>query len=202
MRLGLYTALTGLVIGLGVSFAADETFKPDEEGFIRNWLVLAPVPFGADDAAGALDKQQAAEEAKLQPKEKDKTKVGDKELTWKAHKCDDFLLNINGVLGEQTEDVVAYAVTYVVTDAEIKDLKMKIGSDDQCKVYLNGKEVIKNPDARPTEKDQNTADVTLVKGLNVIVFKIVNEKVDFSGCLRFVDKDDKAVTGYKVALKP
>jgi hypothetical protein len=80
---------------------------------------------------------------------------------------------------------------------------MKTGSDDQAKVYVNGKEVFKNEEARPTEKDQDsTPNLALKKGVNVIVFKVVNEKMDWSGCLRFTDKDGKPVTDFKVSLKP
>ncbi|HEV2945785.1 MAG TPA: hypothetical protein VGX70_00320 [Gemmataceae bacterium] len=194
----------GFIVLLVAAGRADDAFKPDDEGFIRNWLVLAPLPFGgAQDGAEALGKQQVPDEAKLQPKEGDKVKVGDTELAWKAHKADSHLLDFNALLGKETEDSVAYAVCYLVTDKEMKDLTMKTGSDDQCKVYINGKEVFKNEEARPTEKDQDsTGNLTLKQGVNVIVFKVVNEKVDWSGCLRFTDKDGKPVTDLKVSLKP
>jgi hypothetical protein len=189
---------------LGADFRADAAAKPDEEGFIRDWLILAPLPFGgADDGAAALDKQQIDGEAKLQPKEGDKVKVGDKEYTWKKHQATDAVLDINGFLGAVTEDRVAYAVCYLTADEELKGLQMKTGSDDQAKIYLNGKEIFKNVEARPLQKDEDaTEGVTLTKGVNVVVFKIVNEKEDWSGCLRFLDKDGKPVTKLKVTLKP
>jgi hypothetical protein len=195
----------GIVILLVAAVRAEDTsFKPDEEGFIRNWLVLAPLPFGeAQNGTEALGKQQAPDEAKLQPKEGDKVKSGDKELAWKAHKSDNHLLDFNGFLGNVTEDSVGYGVCYLIADDEMKDLTMKTGSDDQAKIYLNGKEVFKNEEARPADKDQDsTANITLKKGTNVVVFKVVNEKMDWSGCLRFVDKDGKPITNLKVSLKP
>ena len=80
-------ALLGLlVIPTIVSRAAD--YKPDDEGFIRNWLMFAPIKLegsGADE----IDKQQLKDEGKLQPKEGDKAKAGDAELTWKAIKAAD-----------------------------------------------------------------------------------------------------------------
>ena len=184
---------------------ADEAAKPDEEGFIRNWLVLAPLPFGegAENGTAALGKQQVADEANLKPKEGDKVKSGDKEIAWKAHKADSHLVDFNAALGNKTEDSVGYAVCYIVADQEMPGLTLKTGSDDQAKVYLNGKEIFKNEEARATEKDQDSnPNVTLQKGVNVIVFKVVNEKEDWSGCLRFVDKDDKPVTNVKVLLAP
>lgn len=197
-------AWSGIVLLVAGVARADEAFKPDEEGFIRNWLVLAPLPFGqAENGSDALGKQQLPDEAKLQPKEGDKVKSGDKEIAWKLYKSDSHLLDFNAFLGQQTEDSVAYAVCYLVANQDITDLTMKTGSDDQAKVYLNGKEVFKNEEARPTEKDQDsTPNLTFQKGVNVVVFKVVNEKVDWSGCLRFTDKDGKPVTDLKVSLKP
>src|SRR5262245_60443494 len=195
---------TSIIVLVVAAARAEDASKPDAEGFIRNWLVLAPLPFGgAQEGAEALGKQQIPDEAKLQPKEGDKVKSGDTELTWKAHKADSHLVDFNAILGKETEDSVGYAVCYLVADSEMKDLTMKTGSDDQCKVYINGKEVFKNEEARPAEKDQDsTAGLTLKKGTNVIVFKVVNEKVDWSGCLRFTDKDGKPITDLKVTLKP
>ena len=42
-------ATVGIVVLLVAAVRADDTSnKPDEEGFIRNWLVLAPLPFGRE----------------------------------------------------------------------------------------------------------------------------------------------------------
>src|SRR5260370_36120676 len=74
----------GIMVLIGAAANPDEGFKPDEEGFIRNWLVLAPLPFGeAQSGAEALGKQQIPDEAKLHPKDGDKVKSGDTELSWK-----------------------------------------------------------------------------------------------------------------------
>jgi hypothetical protein len=197
-------AWSGIVLLVMGVARADDAAKPDEEGFIRNWLILAPLPFGeAQNGSDALGKQQLPDEAKLQPKEGDKVKSADKVLAWKSYKSESHLLDFNAFLGQQTEDSVGYGVCYLVADRDIGDLTMKTGSDDQAKVYLNGKEVFKNEEARPTEKDQDsTPNLALKKGVNVIVFKVVNEKMDWSGCLRFTDKDGKPVTDFKVSLKP
>jgi hypothetical protein len=44
--------------------------------------------------------------------------------------------------------------------------------------------------------------VTLQKGQNVLVFKVVNEKVDWSGCARFTDKDGQVIKGLKITTAP
>jgi hypothetical protein len=186
--------LAVVLMGTSATFA-DEKAGTDGEGFIQQWLVLAPIPLkDGEDGATGLGREAIADEAKLKPKAGDKIKAGDKELAWKAYAAKDHLLDFNGYLGAQTEDAIGYAVTYV-TVGEDMTVKMKTGSDDQCKVWLNGKEVLKVTDARPTEKDQDTTEVSLKKGVNVLVAKVVNEKIDWSFCVRFVDKDDKPVAG-------
>jgi hypothetical protein len=175
--------------------AADEKSGVSEDGFIQRWLVLAPIPLAENQSgADALDKEQLKDEAKLKPKAGAKVKVGDKELSWKEHVCKEHLLDFNGLLGGQIEDSVAYAATFVVAPEELKGVKMKTGSDDQVKVYLNGKEVFKHAEARAADKDQDSTEVTLKKGVNVVVVKVVNEKIDWSFCVRFTDKDDKPLT--------
>src|SRR5262245_2340480 len=98
--------------------AADEKGEKsgvNEEGFVQQWLVLAPIPLEENQSgAEGLDKEQVKEEAKLKPKAGDKVKAGNKELAWKEHTCKEHLLDFNALLGNQTEDSVAYAVTFIV----------------------------------------------------------------------------------------
>ena len=196
------SCVLGLVFLLPLVAAADDKAGVNDEGFVQRWLVLAPIPL-ADGQSGAdgLEKQQLTDEAKLKPKADDKVKVGGKELTWKEHTCKEHLLDLNDLLGNTTEDSVAYAVSYIVAPEEMKGVKMKTGSDDQAKVYLNGKEVFKFTDPRAADKDQDTTEVTLQKGVNVLVAKVVNEKMDWSFCVRFTDKDDKPLTKLKAGTK-
>jgi hypothetical protein len=191
------------------NFKATTSAKPGEgqsmmndEGFITAWLVLAPIPLDAGQSGGdALGKEQLKDEAKLQPKAGDKTQAG-RELAWKEYKTKDYLIDFNDFLGRQTEDCVGYAVCYLHADKAMPNLKLKIGSDDQAKVYLNGKEVIKVEQARALEKDQDTADVALEKGVNVLVFKVINEKIDWSGCARFTDANGNPVKDLKITTAP
>jgi hypothetical protein len=164
-----------------------------------------PGPYPAQErpsGADGLGEEQIKDEAKLEPKDGDKVKVGDKELTWKKHTTPEHLVDFNAILGSQTEDSVAYAVCYVVAAEEMKNVKMKTGSDDQLKVYLNGKKAFEFTEPRGADKDQDTTDVTLKKGVNALVCKVVNEKGGWELCVRFVDKDDKPVKGLTILLEP
>jgi hypothetical protein len=202
-RVTIVLAAVALLVPVGRAFPGGGGSGVNDEGFITTWLLLAPIPLEENQSgADALGKQQLKDEAKLQPKAGDKVKVAGKDLVWKAYKAKEHYFDFNDFLGGQTEDSVGYAVCYVHAPGEMKGVKLKIGSDDQALVYLNGKEVIKHAEARALEKDQNTAEVTLNKGVNVLVFKVVNEKIDWSGCARFTDKDDNVIKGLKVTAAP
>ena len=204
MRHALSPVLSSCVLfaALLAPLARGADGKPDDEGFIRDWLMLAPFSL-TDAAADELDKKQIADEGAIKPKEGDKQKVGDKEQTWTAVKASDYYLDLNKTLKTDNSDVVGYLVTYVVTDKELPDLTLLMGSNDQAKIYVNGKEVVKFDATRTIDKDSDKAErVTLKKGVNVIVFKILNEQNDWQAALRFKDKDDKPVTGFVVKTAP
>jgi hypothetical protein len=195
----LVVLVAGPVFALG---HADDAKSLDDEGFVKEWLLLAPIPLAGEEASAAVDKQQVKEEATLEPKEGDKVDVGGAGLVWKKYRAKEHFFDFNDFLGKETEQSVGYAVTYIVSDAEINDAVLKIGSDDQSKIYLNGKEIGKVTEARGLEKDQNSYDgLTLKKGTNTLVFKVINEGVDWSGCARFTDKDGKPLKGLKAQLK-
>jgi hypothetical protein len=174
------------------------------EGFILNWVILAPIPLEPNQSgAAALQVEQVKDEAKLKPKGADKiTTAKGKEMTWVDYKAKDFFFDFNDFLGAQTEDSVGYAVCYVHADKKLSGIKLRTGSDDQAKVYLNGKAVLVQDNPRSLEKDQDTTDVTLEQGQNVLVFKVVNEKIDWSGCARFTDKDGNPIKGLRVTTAP
>jgi len=181
--------------------AAPAQDAPDAEGFIRNWLVLAPIPVEEGSAATELDKDFIKDEANIKPKAGDKVKVDGKELAWASHKTADFFIDFLASFGkERGEDVAGYAVAYVIADAEMK-VKLSVGSNDQCKAYVNGKQVLKFAETRTLEKDSDTGETTLNKGQNVLVFKVLNEKNNWQGCARFM-KDGAPVKTLKISLAP
>ena len=178
--------------------------RPDPEGFIRDWLVLAPLPIAETSGADALDKKQFAEEATPAAKEGAVQKLAGKELAWAKVASATFYVDFKELHPSQSEQVVAWAVAYVVCPAEKFELSLKMNSNDQGQVYLNGKELVKFTDARTLEKEaENTATgVTLKKGVNVVVLKVVNEENNWQGSVRFLDATGQPVTDLKIETKP
>ena len=175
----------------------------DTEGYICTWLVLAPLPLKqGQEGAGALDEEPVKGEANLKPEAGDKLDVDGKDLTWKECPAKDQVLDFNSLLGKRTENSVGYAVAHITADADVADLTLKLGSDDQVKVYLNGKPIHCNDEGRPFEKDEDSVlGLSLRRGLNVLVVKLINEEEDWAVSARFVDKDGKPVAGLKATTK-
>ena len=180
---------------------APETFSPDADGFIRNWLILAPIAVQEDSGATEIEKDFLGGEATIRPKADDKVTVDGKQLTWKAHQTSDFFIDFLQAFGkERGEDVAAYAVAYVIAD-DAMTATLSVGSNDQFKAWMNGKPILKFAETRTLEKDTDKGEVTLAKGHNVLVFKVINEKNNWQGCARFL-KDGAGVKNIKISLTP
>ena len=175
-----------------------------DEGAIKRWLILAPIPLGPlQSGAEGLDVEQIGGEARLRPADGETRAIAGGRLKWKEVVMDDYVIDFNAILGHETTQSVAYALCYIRSEAPQGDLRMTVGSDDEAKVYLNGNQIYKCVSARPFLADQDwMSHVALNAGLNVLVFKVVNEKFDWRGSIRFSDAHAAPVKGIKVTLDP
>jgi WD40 repeat protein/tRNA A-37 threonylcarbamoyl transferase component Bud32 len=171
-------------------------------GFIQDWLVMAPLPLEASQWAEELEREQLQREARLQPRAGDRVWVGGREYTWQEHREKVPILDFNRLAGKLCSQAVAYAVCYVISEAERKDLLLQVGHDDQAKVYLNGQEIYKHSLPNALNRLDPIGPVTLRKGTNVLVLKVVNQGSDWLGCARFVDPEDNPAEGLRVSLTP
>jgi hypothetical protein len=58
-----------------------QTYSPDADGFIRNWLVLAPIAVQEDSGASEIEKDFLGGEATIKPKPDQKVNVDGKILS-------------------------------------------------------------------------------------------------------------------------
>jgi hypothetical protein len=196
MNAGVFAAILGATL-----LAAPQTFTPDSEGFIRNWLVLAPIPVQEDSGATEIEKDFLGGEATIKPKPGDKVNVEGKILTWTPHQTTDYFIDFLKAFGaERGEDVAGYAVAYIVADSDMK-VRLSVGSNDQCKAWVNGKQIVKFTETRTLDTDTDSGDVLLTKGQNVLVFKVINEKNNWQGAARFL-LNGAPVTGLKISSAP
>ena len=179
--------------------------RAGDEGAIKRWLILAPITLATNQTgAQGLDLEQVEGEGRLRPKAGETRPIGNGELKWQEIAQEDYLIDFNAILGRVTELSVAYAVCYIRSEAERRGLRMLVRSDDEAKVYLNGKQVYRSPGGRGwAAADQDTVpDIALEAGLNVLVFKVVNETGAWQGSIQFTDAQGDPVKGLKVTLHP
>jgi WD40 repeat protein/serine/threonine protein kinase len=174
-----------------------------DPGSITEWLVLAPIAFEGTNGANALAQQQIPDEANLRPWAGARSRVGGREGIWREFHLDEYGLDFNELSQSNGEWSVAYAVCYLVSETDQTGLTMKIGSDDQSKVYLNGKEIYRCEQVRGFVPDEDeVTGVSLRAGSNTLVFKVVNERFGWGGSIRFTDAAGHPVKGIRVTLTP
>jgi WD40 repeat protein/serine/threonine protein kinase len=171
---------------------------------IKHWLVLAPIALATGQSgAEGLDIKQIEGEGQLRPKAGEPRSTGAGELKWREVALKDDVIDFNALLGQQTPQSVAYAVCYIQSKAEQRGLQMLVGSDDQAKIYLNGKEVYRSLAPRSFFAEQDEVpDIALHAGMNVLVFKVVNETLDWKGAIRLTDAQGNPVKAIRVMLDP
>ena len=120
----------------------------------------------------------------------------DGQISWQ--KSTDETLNGFIDLGQDVNWRVAYAFV-TVTSPDEREAQIRFDSDDQGKVFLNGKEVFTNTGAHSVRLDRYTIPVTLKSGENSILVKVCNEEVKWEFYLRITDLDGKPFTDLKVS---
>ena len=157
-----------------------------------SWLILAPFDntkgVGYDTAYIAEDATQIDTTAKYDGV--------DGQISWQ--KSNDATLDGYVDLGENVNWRVAYAFA-TVTSPDEREAQIRFDSDDQGKVFLNGKEVFTNTNAYSARIDRYTIPVTLKSGENSILVKVCNEEVMWRFILRMTDPDGKPFTDLKIS---
>jgi hypothetical protein len=175
---------------------------PRAQGFIQSWLLLLPFRFTPQGGAQVLDRQQLPDEAHLRPRLGERVRVGGRELMWREHRSPGAILDFNAVLGRRTQWGVAYAVCYLESDRARNDLWLRVSSDDQAKVYVNGQQIYEFRMSRSLTVLDKPVPVALRRGTNVLVFKVVNEIMTWEGCVQLVDKAGRPADGIRIKLTP
>jgi hypothetical protein len=202
----LFCSTMGLLALLGLSISnasAADTASLDPAGYIRDWVMLAPITLPEGASTGdLLLREQVKNEAALKPKEGDTIKINNKELVWKNVTTATSFFDFNAILKSVNDQSAGYMVTYLECDQDIPEVTMAVGSNDQARIYFNGVDIYAFTDARTLELDGDKGRVTLKKGVNVIVFKVLNQQNSWQGAMRLTDKSGAPLKGVKIKLAP
>ena len=195
--------IVGLSCLLLTNVGAADALQPDSDGYIRHWLMLAPIalPEG-EGGAEAIFRQQIRDESSLRPKAGDKVTIGGKELTWQNITATTNYFDFTAVVKAPGDREAGYAVTYIECETEKPDVIIAVASNDEGRIYFNGVDIYVWSEPRTLTLDADKGRVTLKKGINVIVFKIINEQGNWQGSMRFFDKSGAPLKDLKIKLSP
>ena len=193
--------------------ATKENKTPDSEGFIQRWLLLEPIykpnrgntVFTDSYIRKAFDTLYFSNQFTILPKDGEKVKVADKELTWHALDSKNFnvkLFRFAYGLNKQEYGVLFWAVTIVTCPQEMKNVRMAVGSNSASMWWLNGEEaVILSGDRRMVMDDCVSPRLTLKKGKNIIRGAVINGPGMSDFCIRFLDDNGAPIKNISISCE-
>ncbi|HET6406848.1 MAG TPA: hypothetical protein VFG14_03120 [Chthoniobacteraceae bacterium] len=196
-------SLASIALSFFTTASANDSFTLDSQGYIRHWLMLAPIPLPDEEPGSeAIYKQQVRGEAALRPRAGDTVKVGVNELRWQNIIATTNFFDFNAVLKTVNDRAAGYMVTYVECERDRPDVIMAVASNDEGRIYFNGADIYLFNEPRPLMLDADKGKVTLKKGINVIIFKVINEQNAWQGAIRLLEKEGTPLKDIKVKLSP
>ena len=186
---------------------------PDADGFIQRWLLLEPITkpnrsntvFTDSYIRKAFDTLYFPNQFTILPKNGEKVKVGQQELTWHALDSRNFnvkLFRFAYGLNKPIYGVLFWAVTVVNSQQEMKNIRMAVGSNSASMWWLNGKEAaILSGDRRMVMDDVVSTRLTLNKGKNIIRGAVINGPGMSDFCVRFLDEKGQPVKDITISYE-
>ena len=186
---------------------------PDADGFIQRWLLLEPITkpnrsntvFTDSYIRKAFDTLYFPNQFTILPKNGEKVKVGQQELTWHALDSRNFnvkLFRFAYGLNKPIYGVLFWAVTVVNSQQEMKNIRMAVGSNSASMWWLNGKEAaILSGDRRMVMDDVVSTRLTLNKGKNIIRGAVINGPGMSDFCVRFFDEIGQPVKDITISYE-
>lgn len=193
--------------------ATTQVMTPDEQGFIRRWLLLEPIDkpnrsntvFTDSYIREAFATEYYPKQFTALPAAGDKVKVGKQKLTWHALESNLFnvkLFRFASNLNKQIYGVLFWAVTVIECQEDIPNVRMSVGSNSASMWWLNGEEaVILSGDRRMVKDDCLSKRLTLKKGKNIIRGAVINGPGMSDFCLRFLHENGNPVKNITVSYK-
>jgi hypothetical protein len=167
-------------------------------GLVTSWLMI-----------GSFDNTANKGHDFIYPPEKEfnleasYTGINDEPVKWQEHHNPEYLGMIDLLtIFKHIGFVSAYASVWVESPAA-KEVQFRVGSNDQIKIWLNGKVIWNwdNPSGRLVVLDNDIIPVTLPAGKSRILLKISNMGGNWGFCFRISDDAGKRIPDLKYSIK-
>lgn len=186
---------------------------PDQDGFLRRWLLLEPIRkpnrsntvFTDSYIRAAFQAEYFPDQFSVIPRDGEKVTVAGQELTW--HALDSSAYNVKlfrfaDGLNKPTYGVLFWAVTSVDSPQEMQNVRLAVGSNSASMWWLNGQEaVILSGDRRMVMDDCVSKRLILKKGRNVLRGAVINGPGMSDFCVRFVDEKGAPIKALTLSLE-
>ncbi len=155
-----------------VGYAQDDApTHPVDGEYIKEWLVLGP--FFPDN----LDTdflESAGGEANINPKEGDTVTTADgKTLTWKRYTVKGNIVDLLDAVGNH-ENTTAYAFCLLQSEGA-GNVEIGFGNDDDAVVWIDGKQVHRNPGGGSVTLDRHQFGADLKAGKTSCLVKVAQQ---------------------------
>lgn len=192
------------------SFVASTPSTPDEQGYIRRWMLLEPIKqdihsnviFTNTWLREAFSKTYFKDQMTILPKDGQKVKAGQQTLAWHALESENYnikLFRFAERWGQQTYGSLFWAVTTIECTEDIPNVRLAAGSNGASIWWLNGEEVLLlEGDRRMVEDDGVSPRLTLKKGRNILRCAVINGPGLSDMCVRFIDEKGNPITNIEI----
>ena len=199
--LGAVVAVFAVLCSMSGAQAAFDAQPAEPLGdFIRDWLLCGPIPVEPPDAA-LVDREHvpgfytdhlagAGGEAAARPQEGQGVSIAGGTVAWKAYQSPEDAIDLDAAVSSD-EPCMAYAYTAVEAAAPLACM-LAVGSNDGCRVWLNGEEVIDVAGGRGLRMDGTLVPVVLNQGRNDLLLKIDEHGNRWEFSCRLLPLDDAA----------
>ena len=195
----LFCLFTLLLALPAVGWGETPIYRDEPSGaFMRDWLLCGPFP-NPGNSEGQLgnrhhpafeEDQLAAQGGEAAPvvEESAIVKALGVSAAWTRQLAAGNTIDLDKVFSEEGE-AFAYAYCEVETQGA-RPCVLAVGSNDGCRIWLNGRQVWDYPNGRPLRADEDIVPVILAKGRNTLVLKLENRGRAWEFCCRLIPLDD------------
>ena len=198
----LFLFLLFVILYSSFAFSQIPEFSSHSNKFIRSWLLCGPFPNELADG-GVYEKfdnkmlgyykdflKPIGGENNINPSEglEFTSDTGEK-YAWQLYDSPDDYINFTSVY-DDNQAKVCYAACILTSDSD-REALMGLGSNDGVKAWLNGELVWGHHCGRGAEIDQDWVRLSLKKGQNRLLLKIVQGLGSWGLYARFIDLKQK-----------